>query len=56
MVKLPQKPIKQRHSRGFTFRKPSGALDWRIVETVAAAQTLAAFASERRLLWENPRQ
>jgi hypothetical protein len=34
--------------KGFTFRNPAGNLDYRVVDTVAAAQSNAAFASERR--------
>jgi len=32
---------------GFTFRRPDGSLDYRIVERVEAAQVNAAFACKR---------
>lgn len=38
---------RQRVVRGFTFRNPQGYLDWRIVHSVEAAQSNAAFASDR---------
>lgn len=39
--------MKKRIRRGFTFRNPNGDLDYRIVHSVAAAQSNAAFDSER---------
>lgn len=39
--------IKKRARHGFTFRYPSGELDYRITETMGAAWTNAAFACER---------
>lgn len=38
---------RQRMVRGYTFRHPDGKLDYRIVENVGAAQSNAAFASDR---------
>lgn len=38
---------KQRVVIGFTFRDPKGTLDYRIVWSVEAAQSNAAFACER---------
>lgn len=39
--------MRQRVLRGFTFRDPSGRLDWRVFETVNRAQSGAAFESDR---------
>lgn len=33
--------------KGYTFRNPSGNLDYRVFNTIAGAQSQAAFASER---------
>lgn len=39
--------MKQETLKGFTFRRPNGSLDYRVVHSAEVAQSNAAFACER---------
>lgn len=42
-------------AKGFTFRKPNGDLDWRVVRSIDAAQSNAAFDITERSSIELPK-